>query len=272
MAEFTGDKTHEPTPRRRQQAREAGRVAQSHDLGSAVLLLGSLGLLAFSGAGLVEFLADLLRAQLSGGAWRSWIDAHGATSGLVATQWNAMLPTLARLALPVLAGAALAAVATGFLQTGFLVRTDRVAPDFSRVDPFAGLRRVFSGASGARLLFGLCKVGVVAAVGLGSLWSRREELAALTALDVPQLTLRMWDVCLWTCLEIGGALVALAGVDYLYQRMKLERDLRMTPDELRQELREMQGDPQIAARRRQLRQTAPWAASSGGTRAIDRAA
>ncbi|MEX0978273.1 MAG: EscU/YscU/HrcU family type III secretion system export apparatus switch protein, partial [Pirellulales bacterium] len=72
--------------------------------------------------------------------------------------------------------------------------------------------------------------------------------------------------------EIGGALVALASVDYLYQRMQLNRDLRMTPEELRQELREMQGDPQIAARRRQLRHTASSASSGGGTRAIDRAA
>ena len=271
MAETTGDKTHEPTPRRRQQAREAGRVAQSHDLGSAVLLLGSLGLLVFSGAALVEFLANLLKVQLSGGAWRSWIDARGATSGLAASQWNAMLPALARLLLPVLAGAALVAVATGLLQTGFLVRTDRISPDLSRVNPLVGLRRVFSGGSGARLLFGLCKVGAVAAVGLGSLWSRREDLASLAALDVPQLTMRMWDVCFWTCLEMGGALLALAAVDYLYQRMALERELRMTREELREELREMQGDPQIAARRRQLRHRAS-AISSGGTRAIDRAA
>jgi flagellar biosynthesis protein FlhB len=272
MAEFTGDKTHEPTARRRQQARETGQVAQSHDLGFAVLLLGSLALLVFCGAALVEFLAELLKAQLSGGAWRSWLDARGNPSELAASQWNAVLPALGRLLLPILAGAAAIALVTGLMQTGFLARTARIAPDFSRVNPFAGLRRVFSGGSGARLLLGLCKLGAVVGVGLGGLWSRREELAALAGLDVPQIAVRTWEICFWSGLEIAGALVALAAVDYLYQRMKLEHDLRMSPEELRQELREMQGDPQIASRRRQLRHAVSSAAGGGQPQAIDRAA
>lgn len=257
MADYAGDKTHEPTPRRRQQAREAGRVAHSRDLAWAVLLLGSLGLLVFAGGALVEFLANLLRAYLGGEAWRSWIHTGGRDARLATSQFNGLMPMLARLVLPVLAGALALAVTASLLQTGFLVRTARLAPDFSRVNPLAGLRRVFSGASLVQLAFGVFKVGVVAAVGLAGLWSRREELAALAGLDVPRLAVQVWDVCFWTCLEMGGALLALAAVDYLYQRGQLERELKMTPQEVREEQRELNGDPQIAARRRDLRRPSP---------------
>ncbi|MEX0675752.1 MAG: EscU/YscU/HrcU family type III secretion system export apparatus switch protein [Pirellulales bacterium] len=252
MAEFTGDKTHDPTPRRRQQARDAGRVAQSQDLGSAVLLLGSLAVLLLAGGALVEFLADFLRDSLSGGAWKSWIHTNDADHRLVANQLGALAPALARRLLPVLGGAALLAIAGSFVQTGFLVRARRIAPDLSRVNPLAGLRRVFSGASALRLALGVVKVGVVATVAFADLWSRREELAALAALDIPDLAARASDVCLATCLKIGGVLLALSAVDYFYQRWTLERELKMTPQEIREEMRELHGDPRIAARRRSM--------------------
>jgi flagellar biosynthesis protein FlhB len=144
-------------------------------------------------------------------------------------------------------------IGASLLQTGLLFRPQRIAPDWSRVNPIAGIRRVFSGASAARVAFGVVKIGVVGAIALGSLWSRREELPSLAALGPADLAVQVWDVCFWTCLKIGGALLALSAVDYLYQRWQLERDLKMTPRELREEMREMHGDPQIAARRRELR-------------------
>ena len=64
------------------------------------------------------------------------------------------------------------------------------------------------------------------------------------------------DVIHEDSIKIGGALLALSAVDYLYQRWRLERDLKMTPQEMREEMREMHGDPQIAARRRELRRVA----------------
>ena len=256
MAEFAGDKTHDPTPRRRQKAREAGRVAQSQDFSSAVLLLGSLVLLLFAGGALVEFLADFLRASLGGSDWRSWALAGDASGRLVTNQLGSLVPALTRLLLPVLAGTALLAVAASLLQTGFLFRPGRIAPDLSRISPLAGLRRVFSGASAARLVFGVFKIGVVAAVAFADLWSHREELVGLASLEPADLAVRASDLCLWTCLKIGGALLVLSAVDYLYQRSRLERELRMTPQEVREEMRELEGDPQIAARRRKLRRVA----------------
>ncbi len=94
----------------------------------------------------------------------------------------------------------------------------------------------------------------MAAVAAASLWHRRHELASLAAVDVSQLAAQAWHICLMTCLEMAAALAVLAVLDYGVQRWQLERRLSMTPQELREEMRELQGDPQIAARRRGLRQ------------------
>jgi flagellar biosynthetic protein FlhB len=260
MADTTDDKTLDPTPRRRQQAREAGRVAQSQDLTSAILLLGSLALLMLAGGALVEFLAGFLRDSLVGSSWRSWIHTDDAGRGMVTGQVRELVPALGRLLLPVLAGAVLLVIGGSLLQRGLPFRPHRIAPDLSRVNPLAGMQRVFSGASAARVLFGVMKIGIVGAIALAALWNSREELASLAALGPADLAVQAWDVCFWTCLKIGGALLALSAVDYLYQRWRLECELKMTPRELREEIRELQGDPQIAARRRERRRV-------GGVRA-----
>jgi flagellar biosynthetic protein FlhB len=252
MAESTGDKTHDPTPRRRQQARESGRVAQSHDLTSAALLLAAIALLAFTGNRLFEFLCALLRESLGGGTWRSWMDARDAGGQLVVGPFRELAGGLAALVLPVLAGAALVAVAVGSLQTGFLLLPQRIVPDWSRSNPLAGLRRMFSGTSFARLAMGVFKVGVVAAIAWSDLWGRRDELALLVALEPGDLAVRAGDLCLSTCLKLGGALLALAAVDYLFERWRLERELAMSPQEVREELRELGGHRQIIERRRRL--------------------
>ncbi len=247
----TDDKTQDPTPRRRQQARDAGQVAHSQDLGSAVLLLGALGLLLFMGGALVAFLVEFMQSCLGGNAWQAGL-VTGESRAAVVDGWHALVAALGQHLLPLLAGAMLLAVASRWLQTGFFFLPGRLLPDFSRVSPAKGLGRIWSAENASRLMFGLFKVTVVAAVGLSGAWSRRYELAQLTGLDLPNLAARAWEVCLWSCLEMGGALLALAALDYLHQRSSLERSLRMTPQEVREEMREQQGDPQIAARRRDL--------------------
>jgi flagellar biosynthetic protein FlhB len=84
------------------------------------------------------------------------------------------------------------------------------------------------------------------------LYHRRDEILGLAALDLPQIAAFVADITLWTSLKIALALVALAILDYGYQRWKYEQDLRMTPQEVREEMKNLQGDPQVMARRRQV--------------------
>jgi flagellar biosynthesis protein FlhB len=246
MPDYAGEKTLEPTPHRRQQARLEGHVAKSHELGSAVVLLAGLATLVMLGGGLVSFLVEYCRDQLGG---EPWIAADPA---MAVDHWNATLWALGRRLLPILGLLCLAGVAANVLQFGFLFLPQRLALDISRLDPLEGLRRIFSASGMVRLTIGMVKLIVVAAISGMILYGQREALLGLVSLAPAPLAQQMMNILFWSALKIGGALLALSMFDYAYQWWRHEQDLKMTPQELREELRNLEGNPQVTARRKQM--------------------
>ncbi len=246
MPDYAGEKTLEPTPHRRQQARREGHVAKSHDLGSAALLLAGLAVLMMLGGGLAGFLADYCRGQLGGEPWLT------ADMEFAVSQWNATLWTLGRYLLPILGLLCLASVAVNVLQIGFLFLPQRLAFDFARLDPLQGLRRIFSAAGMVRLGFGVVKLAIVLAVACVVLYGQRGAILGLTDLAPAAIALQMTQILFWTAMKVGAALLVLAMLDYAYQWWRHEQDLKMTPQELREELRNLEGNSQLIARRKQV--------------------
>lgn len=246
MAESSGEKSFEATAHRRQQAREQGQVAYSQDLGSAVLLLIGGFLLLTMGAQVVEFCIGLMRRDLA------TIESLSVDPGTMMVHWNAIMAGLAGVVFPMLGFLVLGAVLTNLAQVGFLWLPDRINPDFSRINPASGLARIFSLTGTMRLGFGLFKVLVVTAVAGMILWGQRDEILRSSALDVVQLGYFIADLSLKTVLWVGLALVVLALLDYGLQRWKHEQDLKMTHQEIREEMKDLQGDPHVVARRRQI--------------------
>jgi flagellar biosynthesis protein FlhB len=244
MSDYADDKTIEPTPHRRQQARQEGHVARSHDLGSAGMLLLGLVIVMTLGSGLVGFLVNYLRSQLGGEATLT-MSAEGFVS-----QWNATLWALGRYLLPILGLLCLAGVAVNVVQVGFLFLPQKLSFDVSRLSPVRGWQRVFSASSTVHLGFSLFKLVVIFGVAAIVLYNQREAMLGLVALAPAELAVQMTRMILWTALKIGAALLVLAILDYAYQRWRYEQDLKMTPQELREELRNLEGDPQLIARRK----------------------
>jgi len=261
------DKTHAPTPRRREQARRDGQVAQSQEVGSIVLLASSIVLLLMSGGSLWEFLHEMLRSSLGGSGWRHWIGQENP-SQLASEQWTHLSASLGRLLLPILAGAGIVTAAVQWLQTGFLFRPERMLPDFARVNPVSGLARIFSGGQYGRLALGLLKVAAAGGIAAWALWSRREQLASLAGRDLGALAPEIGHILLATGGYVAAVLALLAAVDYGVVRWRLNQRLSMTVQEFREEMRDMQGDPQVAARRNQLRRAARDAKSAGQGNAL----
>ncbi|MHC4405760.1 MAG: flagellar biosynthesis protein FlhB [Planctomycetota bacterium] len=246
MPEQHGDKSQEATPHRRQKAREEGHVAKSQDLGSAVLLLAGMLVLLTSGGALYEFLRGYAQRQLGGQAWLE------ADTAFVVTQWRTTLAGLAACMLPILGLMMLTAVAVNLAQIGFLFLPAKLRPDFSRLSMIKGLGRLFSVANAARLGFGIFKVLLIAAVALLSLYTERETILGLSVLSTPEIAAYVFQLLVWTTIKIAALLLVLALLDYGFQRWKHERDLRMTPQEVREEMKNLEGDPQIIARRRMV--------------------
>jgi len=244
MAEQQGDKSHDPTPHRRQKAREEGQVAKSQDLGSALLLLLGLFCLMLYGDDLLELFGQISKHHLGGDPWLV-IDQQ-----FVVQHWNATLMALARSLLPIFGLLLLGSVAVNVAQSGLLFLPGKLAPDITRLDPIKGLGRIFSLAGAARLMFGLFKILVIAAVALASLYAERMAILGLAELAVAQIAAYLVQILFWTALKVGVALLILAVLEYAFQRWKHEQDLKMTSQEIREEMKNLEGNPEVAARRK----------------------
>ena len=244
MPEQFGEKQHEATPYRRQKAREHGEVARSHDLASAMMLISGVSILLYFGGGLAMFFLRYTEQQLGEENWLS-VDRD-----FLVAEWHATAAQFGKFLFPIFGLILLAAIAVHLAQTGFLFLPQKLALDASRVNPLAGFQRIFSWGGAVRLGFGVFKILVVGAVAYACLWRETDKVLELSALPSAPIAAYVIQLTLWTSLKIGVALLILAILDYGYQRWKHEQDLRMTTQELREELKTLQGDPQITARRR----------------------
>jgi flagellar biosynthetic protein FlhB len=173
-----------------------------------------------------------------------------ANPEFIAEQSRGIFSELAKAVLPILAALLAVGIGSHLVQFGFLFLPTRLAPDFDRINPLKGFSRIFSLSNLVRLGFGIVKILLVAIVAFWSLYNRRAEIMAVGALEAPQIASFLTSIVLSTSLKIAGALFVVALVDYLFQWWKHEQDLKMTPQEVREELRNLQGDPQVVARRR----------------------
>jgi flagellar biosynthetic protein FlhB len=245
-AEDFGDKTHEATPYRRQKAREEGQVVRSQDLASAGLLIAGLLVLWYFSRSMAESLGQLTTEHLGGAAWLALDNQAAAHHAL------ALASRLAVTVLPILGLLLIGAILTHLGQFGFLYLPQKIALDWQRINPLQNYSRIFSLTNAVHLGFGLLKIVLIIAVAAASLWGQRDKLMSLSAESTVEIGVYLLNVLLWTSLKIGGALAILALFDYGYQYWKHEQDLRMTTQELKEEIKTQQGDPQIAARRKQI--------------------
>ncbi len=243
MAAPDSDKTQEPTPHRRQEARDQGEVARSADLASAVVLVAAVCLLLWLGGSLCAYLVGRTRQQLQTPLLASDV-------ALIVAQTRELALELGQVFGPLLAALLVLAVSANLFQTGWLFVPNRLAPDLNRINPVTGLQRLFTLAATVQMLMGLLKVAVVAAVAYAALASKWPLILGLSAAEPAQLAPVLADLLLWTTLKISVALLLLAVADYAFQRWKYEQDLRMTPQEVREELKNLQGDPHVIARRK----------------------
>ena len=247
MAEETDlERSYPATPRRLEQAREQGQVARSRELtGAAVACAAALGI-AFYGPQLFARSAALVRESLA-------FDRASAFSPerMLETLTSASLAALLELA-PLLAILLAVTLAAPLAMSGWVFSTSALAPDFGRLDPLRGLGNMFSRNGAAELARSVVKSALLAVAGAWALVHLWTQMLATLQLDVPA-GVHLAGAAVMT--GVNGLLVALAliaAIDVPYQLWRHYRGLRMTREELRQELREQEGDPQLKARIRSL--------------------
>lgn len=246
MAEQAGEKKHDATPYRRMKAREEGQVPRSQDLGSAVLLLAGVLLLQYTGPKLLQILTDIFRDQFQMSIyWSS--DPATAIQNLVRVVLRAGVGLL-----PLLLVMLLTAIIVNVAQSGLLFLPDKLGLDISRIDPMKGFARIFSLVNATRLGFGLLKIALVSLTLAIGVWNRWDQILSLGAMPIESVSVFVWDTSTQLCLQVALVLITLALADYGFQRWNFEQELRMTDEEVREEIKSTQGDPQMKARRRRV--------------------
>ncbi len=239
------DRTEAPTPRRKEEAREEGQVAHSHELNSAVVLLASALLLRGPGRDLIQAMKDLvvnlLRDLPSAELTRSWILQH------LFQYAGRILPPLGIL----MVGVLMAGMVTTLAQTRFLWSSKRIGFDFKRLNPLNGFKRIFSPRGLVEMLKSLLKLLLIGWVAYSFLRKMYPQLIQLENYDLATGAGQFVNLAITLTLQIGGAYLALAAADYAYQRWELMRNLRMTKEEIKEEFKRSEGDPFLKSRIRQ---------------------
>lgn len=245
--ESMADKTEAPTARRRQEAREQGQVARSPDLTAAVLLLGGLLLLKWFGMGVVAALHGIVEENLSA---HTLTDTNSARIG--AQILHSVL--LAGLGMaPLLSGLFLIIIAANIVQVGFYLNGARLAPNLAALNPLRGLNRIFGARQGGmQMVMNLLKVSLVALIAYSAVNNRLAQIVSIQQYSFLQIFGIGCDIVFAIGLRVGILLLVLAIIDYVRQRYQHEKQLKMTKQEVKDEMRRMEGDPLIKSRRRQI--------------------
>ena len=248
MAEEDSDleKTESPSQRRLDQAREEGQVARSRELATfAVLMAGGAGIWLM-GSALSQQLISLIRAGLT-------LDTGLAfhTEQLLPHLHDLSMATLLAF-LPLLGLLLLVAVFSPMLMNGWLFSMTPLQPNFGKLNPLNGIGRMFSVNSLMELAKAIVKSLVVGGVGAWVIWHNKEAVLMLVteplAHAIPHLGSLVWG----SFAAIMGGMLLIVAVDVPFQLYEHSKKLKMTKEEVRQEAKETEGDPQVKARIRSM--------------------
>lgn len=245
MAEDNGDKSEQPTDRRREETRERGNVARSVDLNAAASVMATAAVLHFMGGDIVSALVEVQKKFLAVPAWD-----HLDVPMLMGHLWS-VGETLFRGVAPALATLFVTAVAINFLQVGFMITTESLQPNFGRLNPLEGAQRILSVAGLVRLAGSLLKLIVLCSVVIGFVSSRLPMFLRGMEISLGPFGTQTGNAMATLAFQIAMALAVLAVLDYGFHLWKFEQDLKMTKQEVRDEMRHMDGDPLIRQRRKE---------------------
>jgi len=241
-----GEKVLPATPRKIEQARDKGNVPKSQDLNSAVMLLAAILSLSMMG--------PLAFNQLLGITQYYFRDAH-----ILMRQTDNMQGVLVQglyLVVPVILPTMLVLMVGGFAinvaQFGFLFSAQAIQPKLEKLDPIKGFQRYFSMRTLVELIKSLAKLTLVAWIVYLTLRSRVPELLTLTQSSPMGVGVSVWGMIFAVWWRISMAMLVVGIMDYGFQRWQHGQDLRMTNQEMKEEMKQLEGDPQIRQRVRQI--------------------
>ena len=242
-----GNKTEKATPKKRRDERKKGNVFKSQDAVAVASLLGTFGTLWLMTGAFAEQLGGFMTLCLAS-VGEEPQDAPSLMGG-VAIQG---IVILAKTVGPVMLAAIFCAVASTFAQTRFLISTESLRPKFSKLNPINGFKRLFSLKSLVETLKNLIKISILMVIVYLSVRDMFLESSSYLYTDLSASISHLVEVARSMIVRICIAFVAVAAVDFFYQRWDYEKNMMMTKQEVKEEYKQMEGDPQVKGKIKQI--------------------
>jgi flagellar biosynthesis protein FlhB len=246
MAEDLGEKSEQATPKRLQEAREEGNIAKSADLAGAVKLAAMTTLIGFTGVALTQGLQRVLENSLGAVAQGGPETAYDEAVSLFGS--------IGRSTAPILIVAWVVSYLSYFLQIGWLLTTKPMQPDIGRLHPMKGFRRLFGAAALAKTGMDVLKLATVLSVATIVALGMAPQIVTLPLLEPLQNLGAVGGMVFRLAMTIVVLLLILGVADFLYQKWKYSRDMRMSKQEVKEEFRQSEGDPEVKRRRMRMQQ------------------
>jgi flagellar biosynthesis protein FlhB len=250
LQQFAGDKTEKATPRKRQEVRKKGQVVKSQDLHSAIVLLLALCALKLFGSMLFAHMESWLQESLT-------TDLNSNITQLnlqhLFVHW---LFNFAVAVLPILSILFVGSVIVSMVQVKGMFRIQSLLPDFKRINPLAGMKRFVSLRSGEELLKACLKVAIVALVTYFSLHNEMTFIHEWADISPLEMVFVIGNDTFQIGIKIALILLVLGIFDYFYQKYEFEKSIRMSKQEIKEEFKQIEGNPvikrKIRERQRQM--------------------
>jgi flagellar biosynthetic protein FlhB len=241
-------KTEDPSQKKLEDAHKKGDVAKSQEVVTWFMLLGSAAVFSIMGPGAAASLSESLKIVIMNA---DQFDVGGAG---FATFFNGLAFALLGTVLIPLVVLSSCAILANLIQHRPLVSVDPIKPKFSKISPLAGAKRLFSTDSLVNFVKGLLKIGIVGTVVVAVVWPERDRLDTMMTADPMIILADFQEIGLKMFLAVLAVVTLIAAADYFYVRQKWWKRLMMTVQETRDEYKQMEGDPHIKGKLRQLRQ------------------
>ena len=240
-----GDKTEEPTDKKRRDARNKGQVARSQELNAAFVLLAGFFAIRLLWENIYTSIAD----------YSAYIFANLATTSVSAESvmviFLGIVEILVKTAFPVMLGITIVGLGINFYQVGLVLSTEKLEPKLDNLNPINGFGRIFSKRSLVEMLKSLFKILII---GFFLYWYLKDEIPFTPYFifyDLPYSLAEIADKIFTMAFQVIGVIIVLGIADYAYQMWQTTQDLKMTKQEVKDEYKQTEGDPQIKGKIRQ---------------------
>ena len=245
FAESSGEKTEKATPRRLEKAREEGQVAKSTEITTTFMLIVMFAAIKFLGPMMLEHITNIFFGV------SHMFDMQEMTIRNAMAIYDFLAKEMIWILGPLMAASVFVALITNILQVGFKVTAKPLQPKLSNISPINGLKRLFSLKTIVELIKSIFKIGIILFIVYLALKDYETLIFQFYSLPVFEAYGIIMNIAIDVGIKIGAFFLVVAVIDYVYQRYSLAKKLRMTKQEIKDEYKMTEGNPEIKSRIRQ---------------------